>query len=49
MEEIAYYLRFLLALPTLRLTLGNRSAEFMTTPLLEAIRSEPLCSAAGLT
>jgi hypothetical protein len=48
MEEISYYLRYLLALPTLRLTLDNRSAEFMTTPLLDAIRKEPLCRAAGL-
>lgn len=48
MEEITYYLRYLLALPTLRLTLENRSAEFMTTPLLDSIRKEPLCRAAGL-
>jgi hypothetical protein len=48
LEEIAYYLRYLLALPTLRLTLGNRSAEFLTTPLLNEIRKEPLCRAAGL-
>ena len=48
MEEIAYYLRYLLALPTLRLTLGERSAEYMTTPLLDAIRKEPLCRASGL-
>jgi hypothetical protein len=48
LEEIAYYLRYLLALPTLRLTLGNRSAEFLTTPLLSEIRKEPLCRAAGL-
>jgi hypothetical protein len=43
MEDITYYLRYLLALPTLRLTLGDRSAEYMTTPLLDAIRKEPLC------
>ena len=48
MEEITYYLRYLLALPTLRLTLNDRSAEFMTTPLLDAIRKEPLCHASGL-
>jgi hypothetical protein len=48
LEEIAYYLRYLLALPTLRLTLGNKSAEFLTTPLLNEIRKEPLCRAAGL-
>jgi len=48
MEEITYYLRYLLALPTLRLTLGDRSAEYMTTPLLDAIRKEPLCRASAL-
>jgi hypothetical protein len=48
MEEISFHLRYLLALPTLRLTLANRSAEFLTTPLLDEIRKEPLCRAAGL-
>ena len=48
LEEIIYYLRYLVALPTLRLTLGNRSVEFMTSPLLAEIRKEPLCRAAGL-
>jgi hypothetical protein len=48
LEEITYYLRYLLALPTLRLTLNNRSADFLTTPLLDQIRREPLCRAASL-
>jgi hypothetical protein len=48
LEEIAYYLRYLLALPTLRLTLNNRSADFFTTPLLNEVRKEPLCRAAAL-
>lgn len=48
LEEITYYLRYLLALPTLRLTLENRSVDFMTTPLLNEIRKEPLCRAASL-
>jgi hypothetical protein len=48
LEEITYYLRYLLALPTLRLTLDGRSAEFLTTPLLNEIRKEPLCHAAAL-
>jgi hypothetical protein len=48
LEEISYYLRYLLALPTLRLTLGNNSAEFLTTTLLDEIRKEPLCRAAAL-
>jgi hypothetical protein len=48
LEEITYYLRYLLALPTLRLTLGNRSADSLTTPLLDEIRKEPLCHAAAL-
>ena len=48
LEEITFYFRYLAALPTLRLTLGNRSVEFMTTQLLAEIRKEPLCRAAGL-
>jgi hypothetical protein len=48
LEEITYYLRYLLSLPTLRLTLDNRSADFLTTPLLNEIRKEPLCRAASL-
>jgi hypothetical protein len=48
LEEFSYFLRYLLSLPTLRLTLGERATEFQTTPLLAAIRSEPLCRAAGL-
>jgi hypothetical protein len=48
LEDISYYLRYLLALPTLRLSLDNRSVEFMTTPLIAEIRKEPLCRAAGL-
>ena len=48
LEDITYYLQYLIALPTLRLTLGNRSAEFMMTQLLAEIRKEPLCRAAGL-
>jgi hypothetical protein len=48
LEEISYYLRYLLALPTLRLTLDNRSADFLTTPLLNEIRKEPLCHAANI-
>jgi hypothetical protein len=48
LEEITYYLRYLIALPTLRLTLDNRSADFLTTPLLGEIRDEPLCRAAAL-
>ena len=48
LEEITYYLRYLVALPTLRLTHDNRSADFLTTPLLDEIRKEPLCRAAAL-
>jgi len=48
LEEITFYLRYLIALPALHLTLGNRSVEFMTTSLLAEIRKEPLCRAAGL-
>ena len=48
MEDINYDLRYLVSLPTLRLTLGNSSTEFLTTPLLDAIRKEPLCRAASI-
>jgi hypothetical protein len=48
LEEVSYFLRYLMSLPTLRLTLDNRSSEFLTTPLLAEIRNEPLCRAAGL-
>jgi hypothetical protein len=48
MEDISFDLRYLLALPTLRLTLAKQSAEFLTTPLLDAIRKDTLCKAAGL-
>jgi hypothetical protein len=48
MEDSTYYLRFLLALPTLRLTLGDKTAEFRTKPLLDQIRREPLCKASLL-
>ena len=48
LEEITFYLRYLPSLPTLRLTLDSRSADFLTTPLLNEIRKEPLCRAAGL-
>jgi hypothetical protein len=40
LEEITYYLRYLVALPTLRLTLDSRSVEFGTAPLLAEIRKE---------
>ena len=49
MEDPAYYLRYLLALPTLHLTLDNQTAEPMTTPLLDPIRKEPLCAASHVT
>jgi len=48
MEDSTYYLRFLLALPTLHLTLTGKTAEFLTGPWLEQIRKEPLCKAALL-
>lgn len=48
LEEVSYFLHYLLALPTLRLTLGNHSAEFVTTPLLTQIKAETLCQAANL-
>jgi hypothetical protein len=48
MEDSTYYLRFLVDLPTLRLTLGDKAAEFNTTVLLDQIRKEPLCKASLL-
>jgi hypothetical protein len=48
MEDSTFYLRFLTALPTLRLTLANQTAEFNTTALLDQIRKEPLCKASLL-
>jgi hypothetical protein len=48
MEDSTFYLRFLIALPTLRLTLANQTAEFNTTALLDQIRKEPLCKASLL-
>jgi hypothetical protein len=48
MEEIAYYLQYLKALPTLRVTRGTAAAQFETTPLLAAMHNEPLCWASGV-
>jgi hypothetical protein len=48
LEDASYFLRYLMSLPTLRLTLDNRASEFLTTPLLADIRNEPLCHGAGI-
>ena len=48
LEEIAYYLRYLRSLPTLRLSYPSHSATFLTEPLLAQIRKESLCKASGL-
>ena len=48
LDDAPILLRYLVALPTLRLTHADRSATFNTLPLLSAIRSEPLCKAALL-
>ncbi len=49
MEDVTFYLRFLLALPTLRLTApGRGTAEFQTAAWLARIKAEPLCRASGL-
>jgi hypothetical protein len=48
MEDSTYYLRFLLALPTLRLHYSGKVAEFQTAVLLDQIKKEPGCRAAGL-
>lgn len=48
MEDIAYYLQILRALPTLRVSAGPQIASFLTTPLLTQLHNEPLCRASGL-
>ena len=48
MEEVAFYLQYLKALPTLRITRGTAAAQFETTPLLAAMHDEPLCRASGV-
>ena len=48
MEDSTYYLQYLKALPTLRLTYAGKTVEFLTGPLLDQIRKEPLCKASDL-
>jgi hypothetical protein len=48
MEDPTFYLQYLKALPTLRLTYSGRTVEFLTTPLLDQVRKEPLCKASRL-
>jgi hypothetical protein len=48
MEDLPYYLRYLLALPTLRLHYMGKRAEFQTSALLNQVRKEPVCKAAAL-
>lgn len=53
LEETAYYLQYLRALPTLRLTLAARdakpsTAEWETAKWQAAVKAEPLCAASGL-
>ena len=48
MEPPAYFLQYLRALPTLRLTVPEAgAAEWETTAWQQAIHAEPLCAAAG--
>ena len=48
LDDAPILLRYLVALPTLRLSEADRAATFDTSPLLTEIRSEPLCKAALL-
>jgi hypothetical protein len=48
MEDSTFYLQYLKALPTLRLTYSGKTVEFLTTPLFDQIRKEPLCKASHL-
>lgn len=48
MEDLPFLLRTLLALPTVRINHGEDAAQFLTTPLLDALHNAPLCHASGL-
>ncbi|MGA7156274.1 MAG: hypothetical protein WBY53_05485 [Acidobacteriaceae bacterium] len=48
LEPITFYLQFLRALPTFRVTGDGHTASFLTDSLLTQMRKEPLCSASGL-
>jgi hypothetical protein len=48
LEEIAFYFKYLRALPTFHLTSPTHTATFATAALLAQIHTEPLCAASGL-
>ena len=48
LEDAIYWLRFLRALPTLRISDATHSASFETAPLLDVLHRLTLCRAAGL-
>jgi hypothetical protein len=48
LEEVTFYLQYLKALPTLRLTVGAKAVQFEINPLFDAMRKEPLCKASGI-
>lgn len=48
MEDSTFYLQYLKALPTLRLTYSGKTVEFLTTALFDQLRKEPLCKASRL-
>ena len=49
LEPIAFYMQYLKALPTLRVTVPGRGAvEFETMAWQAAVRAEPLCRVSGL-
>lgn len=48
MEEVTFYLQYLKALPTLRLTSGTYAAQFETAAWVKAVHDEPLCAGSGL-
>jgi len=48
LEEITFYLQYLRALPTLRLTVADKAAQFNINPLFDSMRKEPLCKASGI-
>ena len=47
LEPPGWFFQYLRALPTLRLSDGTQSADFLTTPWLAQLHVEPVCAASG--
>ena len=48
MESVVFFMKYLLALPTLRLTGAGKAAQFETLEWQKQVRADPLCRASGL-